>query len=91
MRVLFAVSAWPGHYFPLVPLGWALRAAGHEVRVLCAESDVDPVTRAGLTPVPVLRGLDLLLGARMINLIGAYQGNWPYPGHTTNQLRGSHA
>ncbi|MFR9727680.1 nucleotide disphospho-sugar-binding domain-containing protein [Saccharopolyspora sp. MS10] len=79
MRVLFAVSAWPGHYFPMVPLGWALRAAGHEVRVLCAKSDVDPVTRAGLTPVPVLDGLDLLVGARMINLIGAYRGNWPYP------------
>lgn len=79
MRVLFAVSSWPGHYFPMVPLGWALRAAGHDVRVLCAESDVDAVTRAGLTPVPVLEGIDLLLGARMINLIGAYQGNWPYP------------
>lgn len=79
MRVLFAVSAWPGHYFPLVPLGWALRAAGHDVRVLCAESEVDPVSRAGLTPVPVLRGLDLLLGARLINLLGAHRGNWPYP------------
>ena len=85
MRVLFAVSAWPGHYFPLVPLGWALRAAGHEVRVLCAESDVDPVTRAGLTPVPVLRGLDLLLGARMINLIGAYPVSYTHLTLPTNR------
>ncbi|MBQ6641097.1 MAG: DUF1205 domain-containing protein [Saccharopolyspora sp.] len=79
MRVLFAVSPWPGHYFPMVPLGWALQAAGHEVRVLCNESDVDPVARAGLTPVPRLASLDLLRGARLINLLTALRGGWPYP------------
>lgn len=79
MRVLFAVSSWTGHYFPMVPLGWALRAAGHDVRVLCRESDVDPVTRAGLTPVPVLDGVDILRGARLVNLLSALQGGWPYP------------
>ncbi|MBO0866929.1 MAG: DUF1205 domain-containing protein [Micromonosporaceae bacterium] len=33
MRVLITSWAWPSHYLPLAPLGWALRAAGHEVRV----------------------------------------------------------
>jgi UDP:flavonoid glycosyltransferase YjiC (YdhE family) len=79
MRVLFAVSSWPGHYFPMIPLGWALRGAGHDVRVLCTPSDVDAVTGAGLTPVPVLDGLDALRGARLINVLSAYLGDWPYP------------
>jgi UDP:flavonoid glycosyltransferase YjiC (YdhE family) len=79
MRVLFAVSPWPGHYFPMVPLAWALRAAGHDVHVLCSSSDVDPLTHAGLTPVPALDGLDVLRGARLINVLSAYQGHWPYP------------
>ncbi|QUH01934.1 DUF1205 domain-containing protein [Saccharopolyspora erythraea] len=79
MRVLFAVSSWTGHYFPMVPLGWALRAAGHDVRVLCCETDVAAVTQAGLTPVPVLDGIDILRGARLVNLLSAIQGRWPYP------------
>jgi UDP:flavonoid glycosyltransferase YjiC (YdhE family) len=79
MRVLFAVSSWTSHYFPMVPLGWALRAAGHEVRVLCSPSDVDPLTRAGLVPVPVLDSLDLTYRARAGNVLAAYAGDWPYP------------
>ncbi|WP_216216685.1 nucleotide disphospho-sugar-binding domain-containing protein [Amycolatopsis aidingensis] len=79
MRVLFVVSSWPGHYFPMVPLGWALRAAGHEVHVLCTESDVDRLTAAGLTPVPLLDTLDLLLFTRSFNVGSFYLGSWPYP------------
>ncbi|WP_174546522.1 activator-dependent family glycosyltransferase [Nocardiopsis dassonvillei] len=33
MRVLFATQAERTHFLGLVPLAWALRAAGHEVRV----------------------------------------------------------
>ncbi|MGC7102585.1 nucleotide disphospho-sugar-binding domain-containing protein [Amycolatopsis lurida] len=79
MRVLFAVSSWPGHYFPMVPLGWALRAAGHDVRVLCSDTDVDPLTQAGMTPVPVLSSTELMRGARLVNLLVAMHGAWPYP------------
>ncbi|WP_216216687.1 nucleotide disphospho-sugar-binding domain-containing protein [Amycolatopsis aidingensis] len=79
MRVLFVVSSWPGHYFPMVPLGWALRAAGHEVHVLCAPSEVGGLTRAGLTPVPVLDTLDVTQYARVFNVGSFYLGSWPYP------------
>lgn len=79
MRVLFVVSSWSGHYFPLVPLGWALRGAGHDVRVLCTEADVGPITRSGLHPVPALTGIDMHRQGRLSNVLAAYTGNWPYP------------
>ncbi|MBB4911547.1 nucleotide disphospho-sugar-binding domain-containing protein [Actinophytocola algeriensis] len=78
MRVLFAVSSWSGHYYPMVPLAWALRVAGHEVRVLCAPSEVDRVTGAGLTPVPLLADTDLTRHARALNLLEERAGHWPY-------------
>jgi UDP:flavonoid glycosyltransferase YjiC (YdhE family) len=53
MRVLFATFPVPSHYYPMVPLGWAMRAAGHEVRVACAPSLTSMVTSAGLPAVNV--------------------------------------
>jgi UDP:flavonoid glycosyltransferase YjiC (YdhE family) len=53
MRVLFTTFPVPSHYFPMVPLGWALRAAGHEVRVACAPSLTTAVTSSGLPAVTV--------------------------------------
>ncbi|QLD23840.2 activator-dependent family glycosyltransferase [Micromonospora carbonacea subsp. aurantiaca] len=41
------------HYYSLVPLAWALRAAGHEVRVASQPSLTDTIVRSGLTAVPV--------------------------------------
>lgn len=66
MRVLFASWAGGGHFAPLVPTGWALRAAGHEVLVACHPSDTDPVIRAGLPALPVGPEVDMfgLLRAR---------------------------
>jgi UDP:flavonoid glycosyltransferase YjiC (YdhE family) len=58
MRVLFATFPVPSHYFPMVPLGWALRAAGHEVRVACAPSLTNAVTSSGL-PAVALPEVDL--------------------------------
>jgi UDP:flavonoid glycosyltransferase YjiC (YdhE family) len=78
MRVLFTVSNWPGHYYPMVPLGWALQAAGHEVRVACTESDAEQVSRAGLTPVALLHAPDMVFQARIQNYLDAQQGLWPY-------------
>ena len=50
MRVLFTTFAWPSHYYPMVPLAWALRAAGHEVR-MTSQPDLLPTLRASGLPV----------------------------------------
>ncbi|MDB1090307.1 activator-dependent family glycosyltransferase [Streptomyces sp. ACA25] len=41
------------HYYSLVPMAWALRAAGHEVRVASQPSLTETITGSGLTAVPV--------------------------------------
>ncbi|GAA1078480.1 activator-dependent family glycosyltransferase [Nocardiopsis composta] len=53
MRVLFTSLAHNTHYYTLVPLAWALRAAGHEVRVASQPALSDTITASGLTAVPV--------------------------------------
>jgi UDP:flavonoid glycosyltransferase YjiC (YdhE family) len=58
MRILFTTSAWAGHYFPMVPLGWAMQSYGHEVRVLCTPTGARHVQSSGLMPVPVLNDHD---------------------------------
>nr|4LDP_A Chain A, NDP-forosamyltransferase [Saccharopolyspora spinosa]4LDP_B Chain B, NDP-forosamyltransferase [Saccharopolyspora spinosa]4LEI_A Chain A, NDP-forosamyltransferase [Saccharopolyspora spinosa]4LEI_B Chain B, NDP-forosamyltransferase [Saccharopolyspora spinosa] len=60
MRVLFTPLPASSHFFNLVPLAWALRAAGHEVRVAICPNMVSMVTGAGLTAVPVGDELDLI-------------------------------
>lgn len=59
MRVLFASWAGGGHFAPLVPTGWALRAAGHDVLVACHPTDTDPIIRAGLPAVPLGPPVDM--------------------------------
>ncbi|QEU96263.1 activator-dependent family glycosyltransferase [Streptomyces kanamyceticus] len=58
MRVLFTTLAAATHLHAQVPLAWALRAAGHEVRVASQPDLVDDIVRTGLTAVPVGRALD---------------------------------
>src|SRR4051794_14008526 len=65
MRVLFATTNWKGTYFCMIPLGWALQAAGHEVRVLCAPSQAGSVAKAGLIPVSTLGDIDMMMFERM--------------------------
>lgn len=60
MRVLFTASRWPGHFFPMVPLGWALQAAGHEVLVACAPGLAATVTGAGMTAAAICDDQDLV-------------------------------
>nr|AXL06660.1 activator-dependent family glycosyltransferase [uncultured bacterium] len=55
MRVLFATYAVKTHFQAMVPLAWALRNAGHEVRVASQPELVDVITSAGLTAVSVGR------------------------------------
>ncbi|RKT54698.1 glycosyltransferase (activator-dependent family) [Saccharothrix australiensis] len=53
MRVLFTTSAVRSYLLTLAPLAWALRTAGHEVRVAARPGFADVITQAGLTAVPV--------------------------------------
>ncbi|MDA0632778.1 activator-dependent family glycosyltransferase [Nonomuraea sp. MCN248] len=53
MRVLLTAFAMDAHFNGMVPLAWALRTAGHEVRVASQPALTGSVTGAGLTAVPV--------------------------------------
>ena len=53
MRILMSTWGWRSHFYCLVPLAWALAAAGHEVRVASHPSMVEPITAAGLAAVPL--------------------------------------
>ncbi|MFG3440071.1 activator-dependent family glycosyltransferase [Nonomuraea sp. NPDC047897] len=59
MRVVIATIAENAHLQGMVPVGWALRTAGHEVRVVSQPRLVDAVAGSGLTAVPVGRDRDL--------------------------------
>jgi UDP:flavonoid glycosyltransferase YjiC (YdhE family) len=51
MRVLFTSSAARPHLFPVVPLAWACRAAGHEVRVASGAKIAPDIVHTGLPAV----------------------------------------
>jgi UDP:flavonoid glycosyltransferase YjiC (YdhE family) len=53
MRVLFTTWAWPSHFFPMVPLAWALRAAGHDVR-MSSQPELVPALQASGLPFTVV-------------------------------------
>ncbi|MER7109321.1 activator-dependent family glycosyltransferase [Streptomyces sp. NPDC000229] len=59
MRVLFVANPEKAHVLAMVPLAWALRTAGHEVRVASTPWFSEVITQAGLTAVPVGRDYDL--------------------------------
>lgn len=58
MRFLFVTAAFTGHYNPLVPLGWAARAGGHDVIVASHPSFAKTITCAGLPALPVGRDIE---------------------------------
>lgn len=60
MRILFTTFVGLGHFFPLVPLAWAARAAGHDVLFVSAGPPVEACARAGLPAVDAAPGLDLM-------------------------------
>ncbi|MFI0934448.1 activator-dependent family glycosyltransferase [Streptomyces sp. NPDC021019] len=53
MRVLFTTFGARNHVHAQVALAWALRAAGHEVRMASHPDLTDVIARTGLTAVPV--------------------------------------
>ncbi|SBT42720.1 nucleotide disphospho-sugar-binding domain-containing protein [Micromonospora auratinigra] len=89
MRVLFTTSNWAGHWYCMVPLGWALQAAGHEVRVTCAPAQATAVGRAGLTPVPVTADADMMVVGRMTHFVAAVLGTRTLPGLPRHPLTGA--
>jgi UDP:flavonoid glycosyltransferase YjiC (YdhE family) len=60
MRVLISSWGWRSHYYPMVPFAWALRAAGHDVRVASHPAMVPVITASGLTAVAVGKDLDFV-------------------------------
>ncbi|WP_275422336.1 activator-dependent family glycosyltransferase [Sphaerisporangium krabiense] len=58
--MLFTSFAMKTHFLSMVPLAWAMRTAGHEVRVASQPGLTGTITEAGLTAVPVGEDHDLL-------------------------------
>ncbi|MEO7260107.1 MAG: nucleotide disphospho-sugar-binding domain-containing protein [Jatrophihabitantaceae bacterium] len=58
MRVLVSSWGWRSHFYPLVPLAWALRTAGHEVLVASQPSMTEIIVGAGLPAVAIGEDLD---------------------------------
>ncbi|ONI61204.1 hypothetical protein ALI44B_12055 [Leifsonia sp. ALI-44-B] len=59
MKVLLTTFGVKTHFFSMVPLAWALRVAGHDVRVAVQPALVPAVTNAGLTAVAVGSDVEL--------------------------------
>jgi UDP:flavonoid glycosyltransferase YjiC (YdhE family) len=60
LRILFTTAAFPTTLFHLVPLAWACRAAGHEVRIAAQPDLTKTTTGIGLTAVEVGGDYDVL-------------------------------
>lgn len=71
MRMLLVASALPSHFFAMAPLGWAARAAGHDVYVAVPPALCDAVAASGLPTVPAGRPMDFS---------GAYRRSRPASG-----------
>jgi UDP:flavonoid glycosyltransferase YjiC (YdhE family) len=89
MRVLFSPNISPQHLYPMVPLAWALRAAGHEVRVAANPGMADSIVHTGLPAVVV--GTDQVrtgaddAGVRQLMFRDLqFPANWPLHPHLLN-------
>ncbi|WP_405593617.1 nucleotide disphospho-sugar-binding domain-containing protein [Streptomyces sp. NBC_01092] len=59
MRILVTTAPSAGHFFPLVPFAWALRARGHQVLVTMPEQFIAEAGRSGLAAVASTPPIDL--------------------------------
>jgi UDP:flavonoid glycosyltransferase YjiC (YdhE family) len=62
VRALFTPLALRPHLYPLIPLAWAFRAAGHDVRVAAQPPIVADTVAAGLNAVRAGADYDYLAG-----------------------------
>ncbi|MFF0744470.1 activator-dependent family glycosyltransferase [Streptomyces sp. NPDC004111] len=87
MRVLFTTYPERTHFLMMVPLAWALRTAGHEVRFASQPKFTDTITQAGLTAVPVGNNRDLWqILSRDPNWLGPLDGGgMPLPYDVTGR------
>ena len=67
MRVLVVTAPLPEHTYPLVPLAWELRTAGHEV-LLATAGEAVRVADSGLAVADVARHFDLRRAMRRMAL-----------------------
>jgi glycosyltransferase (activator-dependent family) len=80
MRVLVVLNPEKSIFMYLAPLAWALRTAGHEVRVASQPGFAGVITQAGLTAVPVGHDHDPWEAARQIpGLVEASRAGLPVP------------
>jgi UDP:flavonoid glycosyltransferase YjiC (YdhE family) len=86
MRVLFTPNTARQHLYPMVPLAWACRAAGHEVRIAAPPAMAPVIHEVGLPAVVV--GNDVPLGAVTFKGLTArfysherFPSNWPFVPH----------
>ena len=66
MKVMFIPWGQVTHYFWLVPLAWAFRAAGDEVRVASHPGAADAIKRSGMSVTVVGDAYDFLSGIKKI-------------------------
>lgn len=71
MRVLFITFAASSHLNLMVPVAWALRAAGHQVCVASQPNLYQEINDAGLTAISVGNELDM---ARHVRTVGQFPG-----------------
>ena len=78
MRVLFASHGAAPHLYPMVPLAWAFRAAGHEVRLASQTRIRDQLVRCGL-PAFEISGAPQWTDAQRQETVNTIyrQGPWP--------------
>lgn len=86
MRVLFSPHRDRQHLFPMVPLAWACRAAGHEVIVAAAPILTDAIARTGLPAVAVgrdepVRGPGDVVDIAMVFGHRPFPSDWPMRTH----------
>lgn len=60
MRVLFVTNPGEGQLYPMVPLAWALHAAGHETIVAAPEDFLPKILRAGLAAAASSGPIDMV-------------------------------
>jgi UDP:flavonoid glycosyltransferase YjiC (YdhE family) len=78
VRVLFPAGGGRPHLYPIVPLAWAFRAAGHEVRLAGTPGNAADLVRTGLPALTLGHG-PRLSERDMRELISVSFGQRPWP------------